>query len=217
MKENLLNVVFYPPDRKNSPGAPRLDVILRDPSANQSDGDDFPVRVSMRIAACEDSSEISSFSHPWLYGESQQVCAGMMKISTNKKDNISAFTFGGELDIDTGENSTTLSLHSSAPILRLEDFNSIPTILANEVAILLGERRADELPHMAPYERHLVCVDPLTLYCACLKKLKAKFSEITHTETPSLSLFYIFLETEIDSLERENLWPDNLQDLEALL
>ncbi|MEA3439812.1 MAG: hypothetical protein U9R58_05985 [Chloroflexota bacterium] len=87
-------------------------------------------------------------------------------------------------------------------------------ILANEIAILLAKRRAEELPDLRSYSKGLVSTDPLVLYCACLKALKEKFNDFyySYSESPSMFAFFNFLTTEIDSLHAENLWPNHVPD-----
>ena len=208
---------FYPHQRSSAPGYPQMEMIIKEsPTTNGTDNRNIEyVKLSMAIQ--ESLPETTTLSHPWPYGDPGKVCAGKIALQLMENERVIAFTFGGEMLIIPGNGVTLFTLKSPAPILKLGDFNQIPTILANEVAILLAKRRVEELPDLSSYNESLLCTDPLELYCSCLKALRVKFMDLSLPESPSMFAFANFLITEIETLRSANLWPNRVQEIEDLL
>jgi hypothetical protein len=217
MKSKNINYTFYPPERPSAPGSSQLGMVVREPLAGIKTGTHDLEQVKLRIATHEDLPELTTLSHPWPHANQQQVCVGNIALHLMTDERIIAFTFGGDLHVKPRDDETLFILASPAPILRLEDFDQISAILADEVSILLAERRVKEFPELDHYRRKLVCTDPLTLYCSCLEALESKFGDSFHPESPSLSAFISFLNTEIESLHAANLWSNHIPDLVSLL
>jgi hypothetical protein len=165
------------------------------------------------MATHDDTLEIATLSHPWSYAGRHQVCAGKIALQMKTTERVIAFTFGGDLQVQPQNDETCFTLTSPAPILRLEGFNQISTILANEVEILFAEIRAEELPDLSAYNKRLVCADPFMLYCTCLKALDEKFNDFPYPEFTPMIEFCRFLTKEIDTLHAENFWLDRLPAL----
>jgi hypothetical protein len=174
-------------------------------------------QAKVRITNNEGVLETVTLSHPWLYGNQLRICAGNISLHLMTTERVIAFTFGGDMQVHPQNGATLFVLTSPAPILIIEKFNQISTILANKVAILLAERRGEELPDLSAYNQALLCADPLELYCVCLKALKEKSMDFSHPQASSMLAFSSFLTTEIDSLKAANLWPNRLPDLVDLL
>jgi hypothetical protein len=122
------------------------------------------------------------------------------------------------LHIDTEPDETAIRLQSSAPILRLDNrVTRAPTLLANEVEILLAERCADWLPDQVEFNRRRVHISPELLYAACLRELVAKFEDCLHEDMPHLLDFLVFLQAEIEALKDQKRWPVDLPALCDLL
>jgi len=212
-----LDYQFLTPQRPNSPGSPRLDMLIRGHSGGVEVDHHELALVSLHMASDEDQPEQVTLTHPALYTGKYQVFAGPIMLQMVNADCIEAFTFGGDLQIQSDNNQTTFSVTSPAPILRLGEFNSIPTMLANEAAILLAKKRADELPELDEYNKRLVFTDPLLLYCSCLRTLENKYNNIPNPEMPSWETFLIFLTSEIESLQAAGLWPKKVPGIVELL
>jgi hypothetical protein len=208
---------FYPPQRANSPGSPCLDMVIGEGPTDLRAGSHVLERAKLRIPSQQDLPETVTLSHPWPYANQQQVCIGNIALELVTAERVVAFTFGGIMQIQPQNGKTLFTLTSSAPILRLGDFNQISTILGNEVAILLAERRVEELPDLSEYNKTLLCAEPLELYCACLQALNEKYMDFSHPESLSMIEFSIFLTTEIETLRSADLWPNHLPELIELL
>lgn len=208
---------FYPSQRPSAPGYSQMEMVIKEsPPTNGADNRDLE-RVKLNMAIQESLPEITTLNHPWPYGKHAKVCAGNIALQLMENVRVIAFTFGGDMRIIPDKGETLFILKSPAPILKLGDFNQIPTILANEVAILLAERRVDELPDLSTYKESLLCTDPLELYCACLKALRKKFMDLSLPESPSLFAFANFLIAEIESLRSANIWLNQVPDIDKLL
>lgn len=213
MRSNHTSYLFNPPQRPTAPGSPCLEMIVQESPTNVRSGSYDLEQVELWLVTHEDLPEMATLSHPWLHGNQQQICAGKIALQLKSTERVIAFTFGGDLQVQPQNDKTYFILTSPAPILRLGRFNQISTILADEVAILLAERRAEELPDLNAYTRRLVGKDPLVLYRACLKALREKYTDISHHESPSIVAFSSFISTEIDSLYAADLWPNRVPDL----
>lgn len=208
---------FYPSQRPSAPGYPQMEMVIKEsPTANGTDNRDLE-RVKLSMAIQDSLPERTTLTHPWPYGKYGKVYTGNIALQLMENERVIAFTFGGDMQIIPDNRETLFILKSPAPILKLVDFNQIPTILANEVAILLAERRVEELPDLSTYKETLLCTDPLELYCACLKALRKKFMDLSLPESPSMFAFANFLITEIESLRSANLWLNQVPDIDKLL
>lgn len=209
MRSNHLSYKFHPNRRAGSPGYPGLEIVLRD--SNKAGPHDLK-QAKLWVGKSEGAAEMVTLSHSCCFTK-QHICVGNIALQLWTDERVVAFTFGGDLQVQQHKDKTLISLTSSAPILLLNKFNRISTILANEAAILIAEIRAEELPDLSVYINKITCIDPLELYCACLKSLKVKFTQSFRPITPSLVTFSRFLTTEIDSLHVANLWPNRVTDL----
>lgn len=212
-----LGYQFFTPQRPNSPGSPQLDMVIGEHSDSVNADLHELAQVSLRMASFEDQPEQVTLNHPVRYAGRYQIFAGLIELQMINTDCIKVFTFGGDLKIQSENNQAIISVTSPAPILRLGEFNSVPTMLANEASILLAKRRADELPGLDDYNKRLVRTDPRLLYCACLKTLEVKYNNIPNPEMPSWEMFLIFLTSEIKSLQAANLWPKKVPHISELL
>ncbi|MEA3439813.1 MAG: hypothetical protein U9R58_05990 [Chloroflexota bacterium] len=118
-----MSYTFYPPQRSNAPGSSRLEMIVRESPTGDIVGSNDLEQVKLRIAAHEDFAETATLSHPWLHENQQRVCASKIAFILVTSERLIAFTFGGDLQIQPQNGETLFTLTSSAPILRLEDFN----------------------------------------------------------------------------------------------
>jgi hypothetical protein len=213
MIKDRISYKFHPNQRHNSPGFASLEMIIQ--------GDDKSVsrdleEATLLIANSEELPETTFLSHPWNRPAQEQVCTGNIALRLKQDEKIIAFTFGGQLQVQSQSDKTVFILTSPAPILRYEGFNQISTILADEVNILLAEKRVREISDLDAYKKRLVCTNPLLLYCTCLKELRDKFTHYVHPDTPSQQSFSNFITSEIETLQSEGLWPNRVPDLEMI-
>ena len=201
-----LGYLFSPPCYHDHPCHQQLDIAIHAmPSLHHSD----PKSAQFPIISTFWGFEAIKVCHPWQRVTDYRVVAGFVIMKDCIEKTVEAFTFGGNLVIETKNECTVCSLKSSAPILPLDIRPSISTLLADEVEIILAERREawdKEHPRTA-FEEHLAEIDPFILYISCLDVLRDKFSLIPHPYSENLHKFTYFLRTEIQVLREKRLWP----------
>ncbi len=217
MESDLISFSFQSPLRKSSPGSPSLRMVIRESLPEDDTGTHELKEVKMPVALNTGYPEDVTLTHPWIYSGHERVCAGHIVLKELTGERKIAFSLGGDLFCNPAEDQTIFTLKSSAPILRLENFNQTPMILADEIAIQLAEMRAEKHAELDEYQRNLTCADPFMLYCICLNLLRDKFHGISYHESPILFNFLTDISEEIRSLKLENNWPEPLPELEDLL
>lgn len=157
-----------------------------------------PEWVRLGVVSIQGRIETLFVGHPWRGpGRRYRAYPGQVTWGDRKDETVKAFTFGGELRIESEETHTTCVLTSPAPIIYLVRGSLVPTTLALEVEILLAERRAAWIHDPGAFERRLVAAAPVALYRACLKALKEKFQNFDlEAQNESIRQFVHFLDRE---------------------
>jgi hypothetical protein len=126
------------------------------------------------IATASGSAKLR-VTHPWTQDTAYRVCAGEIDIEDVRGQHVKAFTFGGELRLDSDERRTICQITSPAPVLEhARQALSLEEHLIEEVYILFAQRRAAQDDDV--FDRRLAAADPLQLYHACLAALAEKFA-----------------------------------------
>jgi hypothetical protein len=186
-----LGYSFYPSEEPHNLGHPELKVIIR-PTPGEKHYD--PETVTCTIASPGGGGEVLRIQHPWVLDTHYRVCAGHFTLEDRKGKCVVAFTFGGELHLDSNETRTICRLTSTAPILeQSQPRASLERLLSEEVEILLAERRAAWLQDEWTYEKRLAAADPQPLYYACLAALREKIDRWPEWEEPVYREFKRFL------------------------
>jgi hypothetical protein len=205
---------FHSREWSGSPGYPRLDVFLRSiPTQKHFD----PMKMTLNVASEHKDIEFLKVHHPWSWREQYRVCAGRVILQDRKGKKVEAFTFGGDLRIEPGEELTIGVLTSPAPILELISTSSIPSLLAEETEILFAERRAEWEPDHTTFIKKLIKVDPLTLYFVLLEILREKFEHSQFRGNEAIQHFDHFIHNEISVLQELHKWPEQLPTVAELL
>jgi hypothetical protein len=205
---------YHSREWSSSPGHPRLDVFLRSaPTEKHFD----PVKMTIKVAVGGKDIEFIKVQHPWSLLERYHAYPGRVILQDRKGKIVEAFTFGGELRIESEEALTVGMLTSPAPILELTSTSSIPSILAEETEIIFAERRAEWEPDHKTFIKKLIVADPFVLYCACLKYLKAKFDHSHIGDDGVIQYFVQFIHDEIEALQESHTWPAKLPTIAELL
>jgi hypothetical protein len=166
-----LGYCFHPPTAEHSLGYPQLDVVIRPtPTGEHFD----PESVTCPTVTANGSGKLRVV-HPWTQDTVYRVCAGEIDIEDVRHEHVKAFTFGGELRIDSDARRTVCQIISPAPLLEhARQTLSLEEHLIEEVIILFAERRAAQDDDV--FDRRLAATDPLQLYRACLVALDEKFA-----------------------------------------
>ena len=188
-----LGYSFFPSDDPHDVGHPQLKVIIRPaPTGRHYD----PEVITCTIAPASGGAEMLRVHHPWILADTYRVCAGHVILEDRKGKQVVAFTFGGELRIDSNQARTICCLTSPAPILEQSLMrDSLEVLLGEEVEILFAERRAAWLHDTNTLDKRLAAADPSALYRACLATLRAKFDQFPEWEEPIVEELIHFLHT----------------------
>jgi hypothetical protein len=208
-----LGYVFYPATAENNFGGTRFDVILSEhPTRQHYD----PESIQVTVARQNDTDPIHiHFTTPPGHF---RVCPGRILLTDRTGKHVTAFCFGGDLHIIHQPPETICVIQSPVSILDLSLYPSTDMLFANEVEILMAQRRAAWNPQQ-PYlfEQHMAQVDPAMLFAACLDALAAKFASMPHVTDPLRRHFVHLLHQEIKSWQQDGRWPAPVPPLEELL
>ena len=214
LKERDYGYYFHSREYSDSPGHPRLDVILRSvPTEKHFD----PEKLSIIVASDHRGTEFLRVHHPWPGQDQYRACAGHVILQDRKGKKVEAFTFGGDLRIESEEMLTACFLTSPAPILELIGTSSIPVMLAEETEIIFAKRRADWESDHSTFKDRLTAASPFTLYCICLEALKEKFERYPSRGNEFIQQFIQFIHVEIKTLHESHEWPLYVPMIDELL
>jgi hypothetical protein len=209
-----LGYVFYPHEKPDHAGFPRLDVII---SATPTYRHFDPQHVKFQIVSPRGDVEHITVHHPWTVG-SYRVCTGRIYAVDRDAKLFEAFSFGGRLEILSDADQTVCALLSTAPLFPVTSAQDLSTWVVIEVEILLAQQRAHWNPqHPHAFETHLGAVDSLTLYNSCLQALRVKGNHLGSGATELDRHGYHFVETEIEWLQKNGKWPQLVPTLGTLL
>jgi hypothetical protein len=93
----------------------------------------------------------------------------------------------------------------------------IPTQLACEIRILISKRAAARLPDSSKHQKLRACTEPMILYAACLKALRAKYENYKYQDLANAIEMKYLITNEIIALREINCWPVSIPVLEELL
>ena len=190
LKEYDLGYIFYPPVDPHDPGHPRLDINMRaEPTYRHFD----PEHVLINVITTTEGLQSLKLQHPWTGTENYHVFPGRVTMQDRLNETATAFTFGGELTIETQEEKTTCILTSSAPILGLIFDHAISVLLSEQAEIYLAELRASWAHDPEELERKLAASDPMELYATFLQDLREKFKSYPKLEDPISRAFLHYL------------------------
>jgi hypothetical protein len=207
-----LGYIFHP--NGSHFGDTPLEVILRaHPTGHHFDPEKIHVEVGVGRGV-----QMLDIHHPWRQGDEYTLCPGRIFITDRYHKCLEVFTFGGQLTIRTHDELTHCEFDSPAPILELTGTHTVPTLLANEVEILLAQRRAARNLHAAgEFDGLLVALEPLTFYASCLQAIQQRFAHYRHGGDPVIQHFKHLLHLEITRLHHAGLWPAEVAALEKLI
>jgi hypothetical protein len=189
-----LGYVLYPPRRHSEPGYSRLDIWLSDlVSGLHFD----PLQIRLPIAGESGGYNWATIDHPYTGAHRLRICAGPVDIMGYGEKRLEAFTFGGELVIQPGEEFTLATLSSEAPILVRVGSQLEAIYLMEEAELLLALRRGVWDEQTEEFDRRLLAAEPVELYHAFLHTVRARMKELpARTEADQHMLYQLRLEIE---------------------
>ncbi len=191
-----LGYCFLPAAESHDIGHAQLTVVIRPAPTEQH----FDPEVAVcTVAAIGGDVATLRIHHPWVLETPYRVCAGHIVLEDRKGKQVTAFTFGGTLHIDSDVHRTVCHFTSPAPILEhSRQRDTLEVLLGEEAEILFAERRAAARTHDDGFDHRLAKADPLHLYLACLAALRDKLDRWPAWEEPIHLEFKHFLRTTLD-------------------
>ena len=169
------SIVFYPASNPYALGHPRLDVIL---FAQPTGADDDLISVDFVVAAGQGEVERLSVVHPWPSPGHYRVSADNVVMLTRHQETVEAFTWGGELEISGDDTRTVCSLTSSAPIVDLDDLDSLEDHIATSFDAVLAGWRSQWQREDITFAAHLATIEPAVLYAVALTEMEQRIHQV---------------------------------------
>jgi hypothetical protein len=199
-----LGYSFLPTAEPPDIGYTQLNVVIR-PAPTERHFD--PEVVVCTVAVVSGGVMNLRVHHPWILDTTYRVCAGHICLEDRKGKQVTAFTFGGELHIDSTEHRTTCCFISPAPILEhSRQRDTLEVLLGEEAEVLFAERRAAAHNQADGFDRRLAAIDPEQLYLACLAALCEKFDCWPSGEESLHLEFKNFLHTALAARSADEVW-----------
>jgi hypothetical protein len=177
-----------------------------------------PQHVALNVTSRENIPEGIRIFHPWTFQTNYRVTLGRVEMRASGDRKVVLFTFGGNLHLDNHDKYLTGLHESPAPIFLLkEDINTVHTLLADQVMILLKTHSSADDVSQRTMQENLAGAHPLQLYISCLKTLQEKYRDHTSKNMPHVHDFVHFIQNEINRMERSQKRPGNVPLLNELL
>ena len=207
-----IGYLFHYPDLNHPTDNFRLDVFVSDVVTEQH----FDVfKAHFPVQNPETGIEHLVVEHPWHGRKAAQVCASRIILEDHKGKKEEAFTFGGQLSIETQDYQTVCSLVSPAPIMEVNNAVPLHMLFIDEVEILLAKYRA-HYAQQSDFDTALCQADPRGLYLACLTEITRKFEAFPSKSSEDLR-FLNFLHAQQQKLRAaglmKGLLPPSLDDV----
>ncbi len=214
-----LGYVFEPIQYPHSLGHPRLDITLsKVPSDLHFDPEEVHLFITPSLEkAHRKSIEHLKIFHPWTYQTFYRVAPGILIIEDRKGKKVEAYSFGGNLQIESDDATTKCIIESAAPILEIIETNPVVKVLVEEVEIIFAKRRAIWAHDTEGYEARLADIPPELLYSSCLVELRAKFEGSHISDGTGIYEFIESIDSEMRSRMQEGLWPDEVPSISEIL
>jgi hypothetical protein len=176
-------------------GYQRLEVNLQsDPTGQHYD----PESLRVRIVDLDKRIDHVRIYHPWRGRERFQIVIDEVVLRDRKDKVVEAFTFGGQLSIQSDDQCTHCSLESPVPIIDLRDDNNTASLLAEEAIALIARRQAEWEYEPEKFEARLANASIEGIYFGVLKDLEKKYREFPEEERVASQDFLAFLQHQMD-------------------
>jgi hypothetical protein len=209
-----LGYLFIPRKNNHGVGYSRFEAIMRShPTEEHFD----PELLRLRVVSEFGGIEYLYINHPWAGDEHYRACVSHVLLRDRKNKTINSYTYGGNLQIEVNKDQTTCILVSPAPIFRIKDIISTPSLTAQETDILLAKIATESRSKQVVFEDNLSMIDPLILYGASLVSIDEKFNDYSHKEYSHILNFIQFIRREKEKLQASGKVPVPIPKLEDLL
>ena len=154
------------------PGHPKMQVVIfAQPTHQHYDPESIEVPIVK-----DNRLTIRRIHHLAPQSETVHVCAGTIIVRDRVNKEVEVFSLGGEMTVASQFDHTVCTYTSPAPIFDLLSDCSLDTLLAEEIEILLAQRRAAWACQPAKFDARLAQAEPQALFIACLKVLHKRYA-----------------------------------------
>jgi hypothetical protein len=203
---DALGFTIHPHLYSNAPGSHRVDICITDiPTQLHFD----PERLHCRVKSNSDDVETLQVRYRktgMSLGETYTLIAGPISLFDRMGEEVIFFTLGGKLTIQIQEATTFCKIESPVPILQKDRVHRIPRMLAEEIEILLAERRAAWLPNVDHFNKKLATVDPFVLYATCLESIRCSYLRLPVVTNTRAQDMLGFVRREMRVLRERGQW-----------
>jgi hypothetical protein len=173
------------------------------------------LRAHFMVEKEPDQSDKLSVKHPWIFEREAHVCPGLVVMEDKAGKKEEAFTFGGQLTIQSREFYTVCNLISTAPILELSQAAPLNQFLIEEIEILFAEQRA-KFAARKEYDSRVCAVEPIRLYQASLISVMEKIDRLREVDERYRQLS-VYLHQQVYRISAAGYWKEPGNTLEQLL
>lgn len=212
---NELGYYFHPLPQPGTHSYSQLDInIYSEPSGKHFD----PIRVHLFMVRADQELERVSISHPWTGLSPLRVGPGRVVLQDYRDKAVTAFTFGGKMEITNCSLYTSCYLTSPAPIIHLVQGQETLTVLVTEFESFLARRRAEWAGNETGFEARLVKIEPLTLFVVGLATIKEHLQHVPpQLRGESYRHEIHVIDDAIKTVQQNGHWPASLPTLAELL
>jgi hypothetical protein len=210
-----LGYYFHPLPPPATHGYSQLDInIYSEPTGKHFD----PIRVHLFVFKADEDLVRVSISHSWTGPSPLQVGPGRVILQDYRDKMVTAFTFGGEMEITNHSLYTSCHLTSPAPIFHLVQGQDTPTILVTEFESFLARRRAEWAGNETGFEARLAKIEPFTLFLVGLATIKEHLYHVQpQLRGESYRQEVHVINEAIRTVQTNGHWPASLPTLAQLL
>lgn len=206
---------FYPSKYNHDLGHAALDVYL----ASKPQGWIFDTQGATFAVADDEAIYHLQVTHPWPQPQQRfAVSKGPFFMVSHDGKVVEGYCVGGDLEIETRDDTTCCHLTSPAPIFDLETPSTFTNLVVPEVEAELARLRAEWTGRDSEFDRRLAQIPPLAFFVASLNLLHCYLHRLPQfaindqvmDDRATISLA-------IHALKDAGDWPANPPSLRALL
>lgn len=196
--------IFYPSTYTPPLGHSRLDICLAALPTQRF----FDV-VSVRLPVMSDGRlEVERVVHHGAAPQSQTIFPGRIILEAHNGDRAEAFSFGGEMALETHDDYTIARIRSSAPIFSLGDGVLAPVrLMTDEILALLAKEQARRQDSDEAFWNRLAHLAPYRLFIVLLHTLQTNAATGQWAKTPEAGIIPATVQHAIAIVTAADGWP----------
>lgn len=206
---------FHAARYENALGHPRLEInLVSQPTESHYD----PERVDIPIIGADGTIENLTVSAGWTGNANHRVSLGRIVMEDRVGKQVTAFSFGGALEIEDKGEYTNCVITSEAPILDLVEPEDEITGLVSEIESQLARQRIRWSRYENRFEQLLNETAPLRLCAAALRSARETFKQLwEETRRSNVQTRLALVEESMANMRQQGEWPGDAPTLDELL